>query len=181
MEIILIRHGRPTTAGNPKVSASGFTQWVRHYHHAKVCYTSRANHQVFDNSHYLVSSDLKRAIHSSEIYSGKTPQQQLPSLREMDIPRYKLPFTLNAWTWVYLNRALWMLGKRGNFESYNDAKQRAIVAADELIALAKQHKKVMAFGHGFMNLHIRRELARKGWQVKEKDNNYWGKNTLILD
>ena len=31
MEIVLIRHGKPTGAIYPRVSASGFADWVRKY------------------------------------------------------------------------------------------------------------------------------------------------------
>ena len=79
----------------------------------------------------------------------------------MEIPRYKLPLRLKAWTWVYLCRVLWMLGLKGSFESYKLAKLRAELAADKLIELAIQNNKVVLFGHGYMNLHIRKALILK--------------------
>jgi len=96
----------------------------------------------------------------------------------MDIPRYKLPFKLKAMTWVYLCRALWMLGLKGSFESYRSAKKRSERAAEELIELANIKGKVVLFGHGYMNLHIRKILIQKGWSLNCKSNGFWGLSSL---
>jgi hypothetical protein len=98
--------------------------------------------------------------------------------REMEIPRYKFPFRLKAWTWVYLSRALWILGLKGSFESYKQAKVRAELAAIKLTELANEKGKVVVFGHGYMNLHIRKSLVKKGWQLNNKSNNFWGVTSL---
>ena len=176
MEIILVRHGRPLNAGNALLNAAGFANWVKNYNHSLVseqsspCKFSQAKY----NDHYLVSSDLPRAVHSCSIFSGSQPHYQSKLFREMDIPRYKLPFTIRAWSWVYLNRALWMLGLKGRFESYVQARQRAQLAASELIAMAQQHGKVMVFSHGYLILHIRKHLCCYGLTQTQKSNSYWG-------
>jgi len=179
MEIILIRHGKPTSANNPILNASEFTKWVRRYNASDVASDSRPNTILQNiNSYYVVSSDLKRAIHSTLIYTGKESNEKLKILREMEIPRYKLPFKLKAWTWVYLNRFLWMLGLRGSFESYKEAKIRAELAANKLIELAINKGNIIVFGHGYMNLHVRKALINKGWSLDFKSNQYWGKTSL---
>jgi broad specificity phosphatase PhoE len=176
MEIILVRHGRPQKAGNALLNAAGFANWVKNYNHSLVsdqslpCKYSQAKY----NEHYLVSSDLPRAVHSCSIFSGSPPHYQSRLFREMDIPRYKLPFTIRAWSWVYLNRALWTLGKKGRFESYAQARKRAQLAARELIALAQQHDKIILFSHGYLILHIRKHLRRYGLTQFLKSNSYWG-------
>lgn len=103
-----------------------------------------------------------------------------PLYREMEIPRYKLPFRLRPMTWVYCFRALWMLGLSGPFESYPQAKKRAEQAAQALIALANRYGKVVLFGHGYMHLHIRRILVRQGWLLTCKSNDYWGVSSLAI-
>ena len=183
MEIVLIRHGQPVSATNERLNSKGFVYWVKRYHHADIAEHSRPNwhaDSLIKNA-YLISSDLKRAKDSAQIAFNRKPKETLRCLREMDIPRYNLPFVLRAWTWVYLNRALWMLGKKGKFESYREAKERAVTAAEALIDKAEEHGVIVAVGHGFMNLHIRNHLARNGWIVKEKDNDYWGKSRLVLN
>lgn len=182
MEIVLIRHGKPEAANNNVLSASGFTKWIRKYNHSKVCNSSRpASINEGYKDHYAISSDLKRAIHSTELYTGSLPETQYSVLREMEIPRYKLPFRLRAWTWVYLNRFLWMLGRRGPFESYKQAKQRAKLATEKLINLALQENKIIVFGHGYMNIHIRKYLRQAGWKIKMKSNEYWGVSVLTAE
>ena len=134
-----------------------------------------------DNSftkHFLISSTLKRAVHSAEIYTGRKPDMQLSILNEMDIPRYKLPFKLNAWAWVYLNRVLWMLGVRGRFESYREARKRSFVAANKLIELVRNENRVVVFGHGYMNYHLRKVLIKHGWRLVSKSSDFFGGTRL---
>jgi broad specificity phosphatase PhoE len=179
MEIVLIRHGKPTSADNIKVNASGYGHWIRHYNHSDVSKMSRPitinkNYQSF----YALSSDYKRAVHSANIYLSKNPSEVDSLFREMEIPRYKLPFTLSSWHWVYLCRLLWMLGIKGPFETFTTAKLRADTAAIKLIDVAKQHDKIVLFGHGYMNRYIRKALIKKGWQLKCKNNGFWGITSL---
>lgn len=183
MQIILIRHGEPLTATNKKCDAAGFARWVKRYKHSEVAQDSRPDWKNIKQykDYHLISSTLPRAKASAHIAFNHSPMASYSWLNEMDIPRYPLPFTLRAWTWVYVNRGLWMLGLKGKFESYAEAKKRAKQATDSLIALANQHKTVVAFGHGYMNLHIRWYLSEKGWQVIEKDNSYWGISRLVLE
>ena len=179
MEIILIRHGKPTSADNPIVDACEYTKWIRRYNSSDVSKNSRPEN-INDKykSFYVVSSDLKRAIHSANIYVEKAPEEIDRLYREMEIPRYKLPFQLKAWNWVYFSRFLWMLGRKGSFESFNQAKKRAEVAAVKLIEIAQNQENVLLFGHGFMNRYIRKSLIQKGWVLNSKSNSYWGITSL---
>lgn len=179
MKIVLVRHGKPTSADNQVVDAVNFTKWVRRYNFSDVADNSRP--EIISNkykSYYIVSSDFVRAIHSASIYTEKSPEVISRLYREMEIPRYKLPFKLRAMTWVYLNRVLWMLGLKGSFESYSQAKIRAELAADSLIKLAEDKGDVILFGHGYLNLHIRKVLIKKGWRLNAKSNDYWGVSSL---
>lgn len=179
MEIILIRHGKPRSASNPVVNATDYTKWVRRYNFSDVADSSRPQliHEEF-KSYYLLSSHFNRAIHSAEIYTDRKPDLISPLFKEMDIPRFKLPFKLKAMTWVYLCRLLWMLGLTGSFESYRSAKIRSELAAAQLTEIAKEKGNVVLFGHGYMNWHIRKALIRKGWSLKCKSNSFWGLSRL---
>ena len=160
MEIILVRHGKPVAANNPKVTPSGFAHWIRRYNASLVSEESKApliRKAEFENF-YVISSNLKRAQHSVKLLMDKSPMLSWPELREMEIPRYKLPFRFKAWTWVYLNRALWMLGIKGSFESFKQAKLRAYQAAEKLVALAQEQNQLIVFGHGYMNYYLRKCL-----------------------
>ncbi len=182
MEIILIRHGKPSSADSPALNASEYTQWVRQYNFSGVSQKSRPdtiNKKL--KSYYLVSSHFNRAIESAEIYTGRSPDKISTLFKEMDIPRYKLPFKFKAMTWVYLCRVLWMLGLKGRFESYASARKRAEVAAEQLVELSQQNGDLVLFGHGYMNLHIRRSLRKKGWRINSKSNDFWGLSSLTLE
>jgi len=182
MKIILIRHGKPTSAINPKIKACEYAKWVKRYNASDVSPHSRPTSiNTTYKPFYTLSSDLKRAIHSTAIYSDKKPEKIDKLYREMEIPRYKLPFRLKAWHWVIVSRVLWMLGCKGSFESYKEAKQRADLAALQLINIAQQQNNIVLFGHGYMNLHIRKSLMRKGWLLKSKSNAYWGVTTLVME
>lgn len=181
MEIILIRHGKPTSANNPVIDVCEYTHWIRRYNASNVAINSRPeNINVHYKSFYTVSSDLKRAIHSAKIYVGRAPEVIDELYREMDIPRYRYPFKLTAWNWVYFSRFLWMLGFKGSFESFKQAIQRADEAAVNLIEIAKDQDKVVLFGHGFMNRYIRKSLIKKGWVLNAKSNAYWGVTSLEI-
>jgi len=188
MEIVLVRHGKPTAAivgrGGEKLSAAGYGLWVKSYNHAYVDKRSKpikSSSKPF-NQHYVISSDLKRAVQSAQLYMNKVPEQQWPVLREMHIPRYKLPFQLRAYTWLLITRFLWMLGiskgMSSNVESFKSAKFRAKQAADELDKLAKNQENIIVFGHGLSNRYIRKELVRLGWKLQCKSNEFWGKTCL---
>jgi len=73
-----------------------------------------------------------------------------------------------------------MLGLTGSFESYRSARNRAEIAAEKLVELAKEKDKIVLFGHGYMNLHIRRVLIRKGWALSCKSNSFWGLSSLKI-
>ncbi len=111
MEIILIRHGKPTSANNPVLNAVDFTKWIRRYNFSNVSKHSRPEYIKDEfKSHFIVSSDLLRAIDSANIYTGLSPKCTSKLYREMEIPRYKFPFRLKAMTWVYLNRVFLDVG-----------------------------------------------------------------------
>lgn len=182
MDILLIRHGKPRSAHSDVVNAVDYVKWVRKYNFSDVAINSRPDSKHSDiDGFYRISSDFNRAIHSCEIYTGKSPDEIDTLYKEMDIPRYKLPLKFKPMTWVYICRLFWMFGKSGPFESYKLAKQRAELAVDELIKIAQSTNKVVLFGHGFMNLHIRRALVKKGWAVHSKNNSYWGETHLSIN
>ena len=180
MEIVLIRHGKPVSANNPRVTAAGYASWVRDYNHSSVSESSRpcTTLQHKFREHYIVSSDLRRAMESAYIWQGREPMETHAEFREMDIPRYRLPLKLKAWTWLYLSRAFWTLGATGPFESFTEARVRAKKASRRLVQLAETHERVVLFGHGYMNLYVRKELLSLGWKVTEKSNKYWGVSCL---
>ncbi|MCW8091043.1 histidine phosphatase family protein [Alteromonas sp. ASW11-130] len=177
-EIILIRHGKPASAHNERVNATGFAKWVRQYDKAELDVDSHPHFTVDLTNHYIIASNLKRARLSAEKYSNNQISEVNCLFREMDIPRYKLPFTLRAWNWVYLNRALWMAGKKGPFESFQQAKVRARLASEYLCDLAQQQQRIALFGHAMTNRVLRHNLRQQGWSLVQKQEQFWGVSKL---
>ncbi|MAF76170.1 MAG: hypothetical protein CMF17_10025 [Idiomarinaceae bacterium] len=177
-EIILIRHGKPASATNEKMGPSDFARWVRRYNHSDLDPASRPRIKHDLSEHYVLTSNLKRARLSALAWGVSQIERQEALFREMDIPYYRLGVKLRAWHWVVFNRAQWFAGRRGNFESFNDAKKRVIKATDLLENMAEAKQKVAVFGHGMSNRYIRLALIKRGWKVHEKDNAYWGVNRL---
>lgn len=173
-EIVLVRHGRPASENNDRLSSSGFARWVKNYNRCDLHPDSQPRCQRNFSQHYTISSALHRARLSAQRYTGQPAAEFNAAFNEMDIPRYRLPFTLNAWTWVYLNRAMWFAGRRGPFESFSQARRRVEQACELLIERAETHHKVVLFAHAMTNRFLSRYLTRRGWQVIEKDHRYWG-------
>ncbi|QPG05840.1 histidine phosphatase family protein [Salinimonas marina] len=173
-EILLIRHGRPASEHNGRVSSAGFSRWVRNYNRAPLHDQSWPWCQRDLSQYYIMTSSLRRAKLSAARYSERPVKEHHRLLDEMQIPRYRLPLTLKAWSWVYLNRLLWCLGRPGPFESFAQARERIRQAADMLDARAASESKICIFAHALTNRFLVRYLQRKGWQVTEKDHRYWG-------
>lgn len=175
MEILLIRHGKPTGAVNPKLSALGFVHWVRNYHKSHLCPSSSPPKDFHDSlsAHFIVSSDLIRSIDSAYLCVNRSPDLTSKELREMDIPRYKFPFRFKAYTWLIVSRIFWMLGCNGKIESFKVAKMRARNATKLLQGLAAQHQQVAFFGHGLLNRYIAKELIKCGWSSSSQGKGYW--------
>ena len=175
MEILLVRHGKPTGAINPKLSAVGFANWVREYNKSKVDPNSLPPKHLKRalTEHFIVASDFARSIDSVKICVGKEPDLKLKQFREMDIPRYKLPFSFKAYTWLLINRIFWFAGFSGKVESFRNAQIRAKNSAKELQKLANIHGKVVFFGHGMLNKYIAKELNNLGWNGSSTGKKYW--------
>ncbi|MEW6982502.1 histidine phosphatase family protein [Colwelliaceae bacterium 6471] len=175
MEILLIRHGKPSGAVNPKLSASGFANWIREYNKSKIDPNNLPPKYLGCSlgEHFVVASDLARSIDSARLCVGKDPDLKLKELREMDIPRYKLPFFFRAYTWLFISRLCWFAGFSGKVESFKKAKTRAKTSANQLQELANTHGKVVFFGHGMLNKFIAKELKNLGWNGTSKGQKYW--------
>jgi len=181
MEIIFIRHGKPNGATNPKLTSSGFAQWLMTYKQSKVAAESYPpkNLQCLLNTHFIIASDLTRAIHSAYLCLGREPDLKLNQLREIDIPTYHLPFVCRAYSWVFISLLLWFLGAKSNCESIKQVKYRAHESALFLQQLALEHEKIAVFGHSVNNVCVTTELIKLGWFGLPKGNKYWGTIKLI--
>ena len=177
-EVVFIRHGKPLSAHNEKVNAAEYANWVRNYNKSPLDPTSKPKQITHLNNSYIAVSPLLRAKLTAAHYGALSIDEELPYLKEMDIPYYKLPFTLRSWHWVLLSRALWFMGIKGRFESFKLAKQRVQKLSLHINKLSEQYPRVVLFGHGMTNLYTRKALMKTGWQLKQKNNDFWGVTIL---
>lgn len=177
-EVVFIRHGKPLSAHNEKVNAAEYANWVRNYNKSPLDPASQPKQITHLNNSYIAVSPLLRAKLTAAHYGVTSIDEELPYLKEMDIPYYKLPFTLRSWHWVLLSRALWFMGTKGRFESFKFAKQRVEKLATHIDDISSNHPRVVLFGHGMTNYFTRKALIKKGWQLKEKDSDFWGVTIL---
>lgn len=175
MEIILIRHGKPCAATHKKMSATDFQLWIDTYNRSLVAPDSCPPPDLVKTlaHHFIISSDLPRALHSAELCTGKKPDLVLDKLKEMDVPCYPMPLKLSSYYWIILNGLLWLLGLSGKVDSFQHGKLRAKFAAQTLLKIAKQQGKVVVFGHKITNLLIAMELLKQGWKGKKNGRRYW--------
>ena len=176
MKIILIRHGKPTAATNPSLTAAEFSRWVTDYNNSTVAPDSVPSTSLTQlvAGCYIVSSCLPRASHSSLLCSWQHADLTFRQLSEMALPCYKLPLKLSVNRWLLFNRVSWLLGFNGQVESFKTAKIRAKFMAQQLQNLAQTHQRVAVFGHGLINHFIAQELKRLNWQSSPADKGYWG-------
>jgi len=178
-EIVLIRHGKPASAHNQQINASAYAQWVRRYNLSSLDPKSKPTAHVPLADSYIMVSSLKRASLSASAYGAVDINEVQPLLREMDIPYYRLPFSMKAWHWVLVSRLLWFLGKKGRFESFKEAKSRVILLADHLESIMLTESRVVLFGHGLIHYFLQRQLKKRGWLLLEKNSEFWGVSRLV--
>jgi len=175
LKIILIRHGKPASAINKKLSANGFSKWISDYNQSMIAQESRPPALLKSKveKHYVVSSDLPRAIHSAKLCSGKTPDLVLNKLKEMDVPQLKIPVKIDAYSWIILNGLLWLMGVHGHVESYRQGKLRAKNVAEILSSLASSKENIAVYGHVITNYLVAKELILRGWRARFSGKSFW--------
>lgn len=180
MEIVLIRHGQPTLDKNMKLSSSGFRSWLTAYNNCPInpeCKPPKSLKKYIEQ-HFVVSSNLPRAINSATLCLGKKPDLIESQLEELSIPQWSLPVVVNAYWWIVLNGLAWCLGFNGKEESLTQGRKRAKSAVSVLVEMAQKKQQVAVFGHVIMNYFIAFELLRNGWQAKCSGKKFW--STLVL-
>lgn len=181
LKITLVRHGKPTVSNNSIVDAVGFAKWVRKYNHSLVHSSSLPSEDLRKKTigSYTISSDLNRAKHSAELCVGKEPDLILRELREIDIPRLKLPFFISVDNWLVISRLCWFLGVSGRSESFRVGRHRVLSAVDLLLEQVQRNGDITVFGHGLINSFLAKELQRRGWCLQKKSKGFWGTIELV--
>lgn len=188
MEIILLRHGKPDVKLSGNVNSVTLKVMADEYENSGVSAgeekpenkLSQMYREIFNHSCFYVCSNLKRSQESAKLLGFANVDMKDSLFNESDIPlfnRYFIIFNkikLPVLMWVIILRLLWLFGFKQNGESIIEAKKRAEIAANKLIGLAYEHKKVVLIGHGLFNRLIANQLRRKDWQgPKSPGKKFW--------
>ncbi|MEN5016912.1 histidine phosphatase family protein [Erwinia sp. Eh17-17] len=174
MTITLMRHGKPDHFQPGRRSALAMAEWCEAYDLAEICdLPPERSLRLAAEAQIIVTSTLPRA-RSSLAKLGKAPSQVDALYCEVAMPVMSLNFpSLPPLLWLPLLRAMWLCGYAGQVESYTQARQRAILAAERLIQLSAEGN-VLLVGHGIMNKLIARRLRKLGWLgEKHASSRYW--------
>lgn len=184
MEIILMRHGKPSFTDTKKVAAHEMPEWIEHYDLSDISDNQppEASRVIARRARMTASSHLPRAI-SSGTTLNLEPKIVDDIFREAELPIYRIPvLRLSPFSWIVFFRLIWLCGMSKKAESLSMAKKRARRAADILINHAKEHDgPILLMGHGIMNRLIAKELTSLGWKEHTRaGKGYWSAGVFQL-
>ena len=177
LQIILIRHG------NPEIDKNGWFGYkaARNY---IIAYDTVAV-RPFDNPPVILevnedvkifSSCLFRAYDTAMKIFGEEYDINVDSaFIEFQREITPLPLILPIKGWTGISRFFWMIGLHSSdIPGFKSEKSRARMDAGILEKAAKEYRKVVLVGHGFLNKYIVRDLKKKGW-----DHSFNGGNDYL--
>lgn len=177
--IIISRHGRPAldrTAG-PKLTWQEYRDWWQRYEAGNLATDQTVPAKLMAEIKavdLVLSSERPRAIETAQwATEGRSPETN-PVFNEAPLPppRFKTRKYLPK-TWNILARTYWLRGHALDGESVDEARTRAIEAAQHLHEAA-QGKSVYLAAHGWFNRMLRRPLRKLGWVcVYDGGDKYW--------
>lgn len=165
--IFLSRHGKSALSRTVWLSAKGYEQWWQTYDQVGLDPSRQPTDRFLEfagRADVILSSTLKRSQDTAAQAALGRDVIADKIFVEAPLPPPQLPrwFKLMPRIWGAVARIHWMLGG-GQGESASDARERASLAADSLLAYARQGQTVMLVAHGWFNRMIGQELKRRGW------------------
>jgi len=184
MRIVLIRHGRPAIATNPRTSHHGFRSYIDDYEAAGLDPASAPPEELQDLVKELSAihtSDRPRSTGSAKALAPNAELIADPLFAEAPLASPRIPLLrLKVPAWAVMARILWHAGYHPEIEDYRKAKHRAAEAADILMTRAGEEGATALVAHGYFNLMIGRELRRRGFRRTGSHRvTYW--NAVIYE
>jgi broad specificity phosphatase PhoE len=178
MEIILGRHGRPEVDQSKWIAPRALGHWIAEFNDSGILsgQNPHATSLAAARCKVIVASSLRRSYQSAQLLASTQLVVTEEVTREagMPYPKWWLP-VLPIMVWLVIFRIAWYCGYSRNAESRSDAMMRAEVAADRLVAIAREHDSIFVVGHGIMMTLIARRLLQRGWSGPRRPANaYWG-------
>ncbi|WP_147377318.1 histidine phosphatase family protein [Mangrovibacterium diazotrophicum] len=174
LDIYLVRHAkvnidRPTVMGSKKAA-----ELVKAYNSAPIYDFDPAPVRGLIEAEHpkVVTSALPRAIDTAcrlfpdDSITGYSVfnEYQLGIVR---IPLIPMPYPV----WTGFSRLMWLVHLNSEAESRPETKARLQAATNLLEELARQNSTVVLVGHGYLISEMRRELAKRGWQIIRNGGN----------
>ncbi|WP_434136968.1 histidine phosphatase family protein (plasmid) [Pseudomonas luteola] len=177
MEIILMRHGKPSLKKHSAVASYEMAQWIEEYNLSEIGADTAPPEAIslVNKIGLIATSTLPRALSSVKAL-GATPSIADSVFCEAELPVMRLPLIrLSPFTWAFVFRIFWLCGLSKKVESYREAKQRSIQAVDKLSSLSERTSgAVLLLGHGIMNRLIAKQLKHQGWEKEiTQGKDYW--------
>ncbi len=184
MRVVLIRHGRPAIAQNPRTTHGGFADYIDAYEAAGLDPGSLPPGELQDLVRELItvfSSDRPRSHESARLLAPNAELFIDPIFAEAPLASPRIPLLqMTVPKWAVVARVLWHAGYHPEIENYRKAKHRAQQATEILIARAQKDGAVALVAHGYFNAMIGRHLRERGWSQRGSHRvRYW--NAVIYE
>jgi broad specificity phosphatase PhoE len=184
MRIVLIRHGRPAIATNPRTNHAEFRTYIDAYEAAGLDPASAPPEELQDLVKELgaiYTSDRPRSTGSAKALASNAELIADPLFGEAPLASPRIPLLrMKVPAWAVVARILWHAGYHPEIENYRKAKHRAAEAADILIKRASAEGATALVAHGYFNLMIGRELRHRGFRKSGAHRvKYW--NAVIYE
>ena len=184
MRIVLIRHGRPAIATNPRTNHAEFRTYIDAYEAAGLDPASAPPEELQDLVKELgaiYTSDRPRSTGSARALASNAELIADPLFAEAPLASPRIPLLrMKVPAWAVVARILWHAGYHPEIEDYRKAKHRAAEAADILMTRAGEEGATALVAHGYFNLMIGRELRRRGFRRTGSHRvTYW--NAVIYE
>jgi len=184
MRIVLIRHGRPAIATNPRASHAEFRTYIDDYEAAGLDPASAPPEELQDlvkEISAIFTSDRPRSTGSARALAPNAELIADPLFAEAPLASPRIPLLrMKVPAWAVMARILWHAGYHPEIENYRKAKHRAAGAADILMKRAGTDGQAALVAHGYFNLMIGRELRHRGFRRTGSHRvKYW--NAVIYE
>lgn len=168
LRIILVRHGRPAIAMNPRTSHLGFRRYIDDYQDAGLDPKSAPPEELLDLVKGLDSVFTSFSPRAKDSARTLLPEAEIiadPLFAEAPLASPRIPLVkMKVPVWAVMARILWHAGYHPEIENYRRAKTRAAAAADILLQRAEANEgEVVLVAHGYFNAMIGRVLRRRGF------------------
>ncbi len=184
LRVVLIRHGQPNIAINPRTGHKGFRRYIADYEEAGLDPASlppAALRDLMAEVKHVFTSHKRRARESA---ARLAPHAELVADQvfvEAPLAAPRIPLLrMTVPKWAVAARLLWHAGYHPQIEAPTAASRRARAAAKMLVDHAAQEGTAILVAHGYFNFLIGRVLIANGFRRTGRDRaRFW--NAVIYE